>query len=122
MATKRTQDTEVLVVEFNGLLEAADAHVNAVDKSVQRLDHQLFGNGQPGIVQNIRDEISGLRKDLGSIEKIVEDRHLENTVNAKWQARLIKIAIGAVVIMSMLSGSGVVTLDRAVKLFDALAK
>lgn len=69
---------------------ALGERVKSMEKQVEAMDHRLFGNGQPGELKYIKDDVSGLKRD-------------------RW------ILMGAFGAFQFLSGSGSFTLDSLLK-------
>lgn len=63
-----------------------------VQEVLKRFDRSLFGNGQPGMLDQLREEDAKIRTRLSTLE------------------RWIAIASGALLMMQFLTGSGVVSL------------
>lgn len=88
--------------------------INAVLKRIDGLEDALLGSvSGPGILAKMTSEQN--------------QKHYENTkrieaieIDIRWAIRLAKVAIWCIVVMAFLSGSGVVTLDHALKIFELI--
>lgn len=83
--------------------------VKHVAKDVEVLQNRLFGNGQPGMIEDLREDVKEVRKEMQS-------RHDENCATiAEIRTQLSKyvgMAIGAIVFWEFLSGKGTISLEK----------
>jgi hypothetical protein len=89
---------------------------SAIIRRIDELERGLLGSVRgPGLIAELRSEM--------------EEKHAQNTKridaiesDIRWAVLLMKFAIGTIITMAFLSGSGVVTLEHLLKVLDGLLK
>lgn len=112
-------------------VEELDARLKLIEALAARLDRLLFGNGRPGIIDELRalreadmqkldrlhaENVSRMEKLEAATAEHVE--RIERTTNAhlarieKKQDRILWIGIGVIATIGFLTGSGFATLHK----------
>lgn len=90
----------------------ASPSLATIDEIVTRLEKRLFGNGQPGVIQQLQEADTANRED-------VEAKHEANQAAiSEFKASLNKykwIGVGIILASGFISGSGRVSLETLLK-------
>src|SRR5690242_10591104 len=97
---------------------AADRlNLGAVVTMLEKLDKRVFGNGQPGLAQELRRADEENRRDVEAKHK--ENREAIEAVRSEL-SKFKWIGVGVIIATGFLGGSGMFSMDHVAKLLGFL--
>lgn len=102
------------VAAARGEVAELRGEVKVANTIASETNRRLFGNGQPG-------ELAELRNDLDDNKKVNDLRHTDNTkrldkieLDQRW---VVRIAVGSIALIGFLTGSGRISLEKLLQHF-----